>query len=305
MKRLVLVARRGGSVAAAVARRWVAQRPRRACRGRGGARRSRSFPRCPPRSSRASWVIGVKCDFPPFGCIDSGQATAAMTSRSRAGSRRSAFGAAEQGQPHVRDDARAASRRSVGAGRHHHLDAHVDGRPGPTRSTTRSRTTRRPGGCWCRTTRRSSTAADLAGKTVVTTRGAIYATVDAQLLQEHERSSRSTARPRGARGEEGRADAFMFDDAFLLGVATQDSTLKLTNDKFLNVPWGIGIRKGDADDEQVGQRGDPADAGRTSSRRSSSATSPRGSCRASSTTSRARGTRSRTRSARTRRRALP
>ena len=37
----------------------------------------------------------------------------------------------------------------------------------------------------------------------------------------------------------------MFDDAFLLGVATQDPTLKLTNDKFLNVPWGIGIRLGD------------------------------------------------------------
>ena len=43
----------------------------------------------------------------------------------------------------------------------------------------------------------------------------------------------------------GQADTFMFDDAFLLGVATQDPTLKLTKDKFLAVPWGIGIRKGD------------------------------------------------------------
>ena len=46
--------------------------------------------------------------------------------------------------------------------------------------------------------------------------------------------------------KEGRADAFMFDDALILGVAAQDPTLKLTNDKFLNVPWGIGLRKGDA-----------------------------------------------------------
>src|SRR6266511_3894285 len=45
--------------------------------------------------------------------------------------------------------------------------------------------------------------------------------------------------------KDGRADTFMFDDAFLLGVATQDRDLKLTGDKFLNVPWGIGIRKGD------------------------------------------------------------
>jgi ABC-type amino acid transport substrate-binding protein len=45
--------------------------------------------------------------------------------------------------------------------------------------------------------------------------------------------------------KQGRADAFMFDDALLLGVATQDPTLKLTPDKFLNVPWGIGVRKDD------------------------------------------------------------
>ena len=37
----------------------------------------------------------------------------------------------------------------------------------------------------------------------------------------------------------------MFDDAFLLGVATQDRNLKLTADKFLAIPWGIGIRKGE------------------------------------------------------------
>ena len=48
---------------------------------------------------------------------------------------------------------------------------------------------------------------------------------------------------------------FMFDDAFVLGVATQDATLKLTDDKFLNVPWGIGIRKGDMAMNQLGQRG--------------------------------------------------
>ena len=45
--------------------------------------------------------------------------------------------------------------------------------------------------------------------------------------------------------KDGRADTFMFDDAFLLGVATQDRDVRLTGDKFLNVPWGIGIRKGD------------------------------------------------------------
>ena len=42
-----------------------------------------------------------------------------------------------------------------------------------------------------------------------------------------------------------RADAFMFDDTFLLGVAANDRNLRMTNHKFLNVPYGIGIRKGE------------------------------------------------------------
>jgi polar amino acid transport system substrate-binding protein len=42
-------------------------------------------------------------------------------------------------------------------------------------------------------------------------------------------------------------DAMMYDDAFLVGVAATDPSLKLTNQKFLNVPWGVGIRKGEVD----------------------------------------------------------
>jgi polar amino acid transport system substrate-binding protein len=45
----------------------------------------------------------------------------------------------------------------------------------------------------------------------------------------------------------GQADALMYDDAFLVGVAANDRDLKMTNHRFLNVPWGIGIRKGEAD----------------------------------------------------------
>ena len=37
----------------------------------------------------------------------------------------------------------------------------------------------------------------------------------------------------------------MFDDTFLLGVAANDSNLKMTTHKFLAVPYGIGIRKGE------------------------------------------------------------
>jgi ABC-type amino acid transport substrate-binding protein len=87
--------------------------------------------------------------------------------------------------------------------------------------------------------------ASLGGKTAVTTRGALYATwlrncfKDTKLLEVDSPALAVSA------VKDGRADTFMFDDAFVLGVATQDRDLKLTNDKFLNIPWGIGIRKGE------------------------------------------------------------
>jgi polar amino acid transport system substrate-binding protein len=87
--------------------------------------------------------------------------------------------------------------------------------------------------------------AALKGKTIATTRGSIYGTwvrncfKDSSLLEVDSPAAATLAVTNG------QADTFMFDDAFVLGVATQDPSLKLTKDKFLNIPWGIGMRKGD------------------------------------------------------------
>ena len=86
---------------------------------------------------------------------------------------------------------------------------------------------------------------DLGSKKIVTTRGALYATwvrncyKNSSLLEVDSPALATSA------VKDGRADTFMFDDAFLIGVATQDPTLKLTNDKFLTIPWGVGIRRGE------------------------------------------------------------
>jgi polar amino acid transport system substrate-binding protein len=85
----------------------------------------------------------------------------------------------------------------------------------------------------------------LAGKTVVTTRGALYATWTRNCFKNTKLLEVDSPALAVSAVKDGRADTFMFDDAFLLNVATQDPTLKLTSDKFLNVPWGIGIRKGE------------------------------------------------------------
>jgi ABC-type amino acid transport substrate-binding protein len=43
---------------------------------------------------------------------------------------------------------------------------------------------------------------------------------------------------------QGRADAVMWDDTVLVGVAAADRSSKLTNDVFLEGPYGIGIKQG-------------------------------------------------------------
>ena len=45
---------------------------------------------------------------------------------------------------------------------------------------------------------------------------------------------------------QGRADALMWDDTVLVGVAAADQSAKLTDDTFLALPYGIGIKQGNA-----------------------------------------------------------
>jgi polar amino acid transport system substrate-binding protein len=212
---------------------------------KGGGAAATKLPALPAYvKSRHKWVIGVKCDFPPFGYID-------YTGNNRgydvAVARR--FATLAFGRPNrirlvcVTTPSRIPTLQSSQvdvivstltwtAARAQVIDYSV-----PYYSATGRLLV--PNNSPINSTR------DLAGKTIVTTRGAIYATwvrncfKDSKLLEVDGTAAAVLA------VKEGRADTFMFDDAFLIGVATQDSTLKLTNDKFLTVPWGIGIRKGD------------------------------------------------------------
>jgi polar amino acid transport system substrate-binding protein len=84
---------------------------------------------------------------------------------------------------------------------------------------------------------------DLRGKKIATTRGSIY---DRYIGNCFSTASKVLSdSPVGALENlrSGRADVFMYDDTFLLGVAANDRNLKMTTNKFLAVPYGIGIRK--------------------------------------------------------------
>ena len=87
--------------------------------------------------------------------------------------------------------------------------------------------------------------ADLNGRTVTTTTTAIYATWIRNCFKGANLITTTSPVAAVENVKQGRADAFMFDDTFLLGVAANDPALKMTAHKFLNIPYGIGIRKGE------------------------------------------------------------
>jgi polar amino acid transport system substrate-binding protein len=194
--------------------------------------------------SRKKWLIGVKCDFPPFGFIDvrgNNEGYDVQVARR--------FATLAFGNKKKVDFTCVTTPSRIPTLMSGRVDIIIS-----TLTWTQARADQidfsipyySATGRLLVPNSSSLTVGSLGGKTVVTTRGAIYATwmtncfKNSTLLQVD-----STALAVSA-VKDGRADTFMFDDAFLLGVATQDRDLKLTRDKFLNVPWGIGIRKGDA-----------------------------------------------------------
>ena len=194
--------------------------------------------------SRHHWVIGVKCDFPPFGFIDVRGNHDGYDVQIARRFAELAFGKKNRvSLTCVTTPSRIPtlisgrvdmiiSTLTWTAARADQIDFSI-----PYYSAT--------GRLLVPNNSSISSLADLKGKTISTTRGSIYGTwvrncfKDSNLLEVDSPAAATLA------VKNGQADTFMFDDAFLLGVATSDRDLKLTPDKFLNIPWGIGMRKGD------------------------------------------------------------
>jgi polar amino acid transport system substrate-binding protein len=84
----------------------------------------------------------------------------------------------------------------------------------------------------------------LAGKTISTTTGSIYDRWVKNCFKDTKVVATDSFTNALLEFRNGRADALMWDDTVLVGVAAQDRTLKLTNDLFLALPYGIGIKQG-------------------------------------------------------------
>jgi len=243
MKRITIVAA-AFLIAAAAFAAWGTAAPGGKVAALAGPTAKPKLPALPSQvKKRKRWEIGVKCDFPPFGFIDVRGNNDGYDVRVARRFAELAFGSKKRlNFTCVTTPSRIPtlisgrvdiiiSTLTWTAARAEQLDFSIPYYSATGRLLVPNASTLR--------------IASLAGKTVVTTRGALYATwikncfKDTKLLEVDSPALAVSA------VKDGRADTFMFDDTFLLNVATQDRDLKLTNDKFLNVPYGIGIRKGE------------------------------------------------------------
>jgi polar amino acid transport system substrate-binding protein len=196
--------------------------------------------------ARKRWIIGVKCDFSPFGYIDvQGRHGGYDVEIARQ------FALLAFGKPTRVNMVCVTTPSRIPALTSKRVDIIVS-----TLTWTKARTevldfsTPYYGATGRLAVNKSSSIQsikDLSGKTVVTTRGALYAPWTKLCVNGASVSEVDSTGSAVLAVKNGQADTFMFDDAFLLGVVTQDRDMRLTKDKFLQIPWGIGIRKGETE----------------------------------------------------------
>jgi len=86
--------------------------------------------------------------------------------------------------------------------------------------------------------------ADIKGRKVATTSGSIYDRWMKKCFTDTDVTVSDSFTNALLSFNQGRADALMWDDTVLVGVAAADRSAKLTNDLFLALPYGIGIKQG-------------------------------------------------------------
>jgi polar amino acid transport system substrate-binding protein len=211
-----------------------------------GAKQAKLPPLPADVKSRKRWVIGVKCDFSPFGYIDvTGHNAGYDVEVARQ------FALLAFGRTNRVNFVCVTTPSRIPALQTKRVDIIVS-----TLTWTKARTEvidfsipyyGATGRLAVNKTSSIQSIKDLSGKNVVTTRGALYSPWTKLCVSGANLSEVDSPASAVLAVKNGQADTFMFDDAFLLGVVTQDRDMRLTKDKFLQIPWGIGIRKGETD----------------------------------------------------------
>jgi polar amino acid transport system substrate-binding protein len=193
---------------------------------------------------RKRWVIGVKCDTPPFGYIDIRGDNAGFDVEIAQWFARYAFG--NKNRVTYVCAPTAAREPLLTTGR---VDMVIS-----TFTYTADRDTRidfsrayfRASGRLLVPNNSSiQQLNDIRGKRIATTEGSIYQRWINRCFAGTQVVTTSGVTESMLRLQQGRADAVMWDDGALAPVAASDRNTKLTNDVFLEGPYGIGFRQGD------------------------------------------------------------
>jgi polar amino acid transport system substrate-binding protein len=246
MRRLVLITALIGLVAAVVAALGAA-----APSGKTGAEATRlpAKPRLPALPaevrSRGRWQIGVKCDTPPFGYQDTSGRNRGYDVEVARQFAQWAFGRRTRVSLTCTTTASRIptlqSRRvdmiistlTWTAAREQQIDYSLPYYGAVGRLLVRNNTTVGRLTTW------------MSGKRVASTSGSIYNNWISNCFRQTQFQVISSPAAGVLALKNGQVDAFMYDDAFLVGVAANDPQTRLTSHRFLDVPWGIGIRKGE------------------------------------------------------------
>jgi polar amino acid transport system substrate-binding protein len=192
---------------------------------------------------RKRWLIGVKCDSPPFGYIDVRGNNAGFDVEVAQWFARFAFG----------NKNRVTYTCAPTASREPLLTTDRVDLVISTFTYTADRDTRidfsRP---YYRATGRLlvpnnspiQRLSDIRGRRIATTDGSIYHRWMGRCFSGTEVVTTDGVTASVLRLNQGRADAVMWDDTVLAPIAAADRNLKMTDDTFMVLPYGIGIKQG-------------------------------------------------------------
>ena len=193
--------------------------------------------------ARKRWVIGVKCDAPPFGYINVKGENAGFDVEIAKWFSRFAFGRESRvtytcAPSPVREPLLTNDRADLVIATftyNQDRDTRIDFSRAYYQATGRLLVPNNSS---------IQKLADIHGKAVATTSSSIYDRWVRKCFTDSKLSVFDNFTNARLAFEQGRADTLMWDDTVLLGIATADPRYKLTGDLFLAAPYGIGIKQG-------------------------------------------------------------
>jgi polar amino acid transport system substrate-binding protein len=213
----------------------------------GAALTPAATPKLPPLPAnikdRKRWIIGVKCDAPPFGYIDVRGRNAGFDVEIAHWFARYAFGRENRvsfvcAPTPAREPLLTTDRVDLVISTFTYTadrDTRIDFSRAYYKATGR---------LLVKNDSPIQSLADLKGKRVSTTSGSIYDRWMKKCFPDTSVTVADSFTNALLAFNQGRADALMWDDTVLVGVAAADRSAKLTSDLFLALPYGIGIKQG-------------------------------------------------------------